>query len=185
MPEHNVENIRNSLFKADRKSGFLRLTGLLMIWVGLVFLWRGADMFYVYFASANWPVVEARVISAEVVKKKFDRNSATTGAIGSFSYTYQGQHYTSTHIDISGGSNTNIGDKEQTVAILLDAKNRNQPINAYVNPQNPSYAIIFRGISQNMVWNLVFGLILTPLGFKIAKSLFFKPKVNEKTAQKP
>jgi lipopolysaccharide export LptBFGC system permease protein LptF len=162
------------------KRGLLRLSGLVMIWVGLVFLWRGVDMFYIYFASGSWPVVQARVLSAEVVKIAHTRNQSTTGARGSFTYEYQGKKYTSTQIDISGGSNSNVADKEQKVAILQEALRNNESVNARVNPNDPSYAIIFREISQNMIWNMVFGLILTPLGFKIAKSLFFKAKPEQK-----
>lgn len=164
----------------NNRRGLLRLSGLVMIWLGLVFLWRGVDMFYIYFASGSWPVVQARVLSAEVVKLAHTRNQSTTGARGSFTYEYQGKKYTSTHIDIAGGSNTNVADKEQKVAILQEALRTNQSINARVNPNDPSYAIIFREISQNMIWNMVFGLILTPLGYKIAKSLFFKAKPAQK-----
>ncbi|PKL48213.1 MAG: hypothetical protein CVV42_10545 [Candidatus Riflebacteria bacterium HGW-Riflebacteria-2] len=174
--EFNNRNIRS----LHDKRGLLRLSGLVMIWVGLVFLWRGVDMFYIYFASGSWPVVQARVLSAEVVKLAHTRNQSTTGARGSFTYEFQGKNYTSTHIDIAGGSNTNVADKEKKVAMLQEALKSNKSIDAYVNPKDPSYAIIFREISQNMVWNLVFGLILTPLGYKIAKSLFFKPKSEQK-----
>ena len=181
MFKHTLESNNNNRRALNDRRGLLRLTGLVMIWVGLVFLWRGVDMFYIYFASGSWPVVQARVLSAEVVKLAHGRNQSTTGARGSFTYEYQGKKYTSTQIDIAGGSNTNVADKEQKVAILQEALKTNQSIDAYVNPKDPSYAIVFREISQNMVWNLVFGLILTPLGFKIAKSLFFKAKTVQKT----
>ncbi|NLF95741.1 MAG: DUF3592 domain-containing protein [Candidatus Riflebacteria bacterium] len=181
MFNYTSEIKAKSTSSLNNRRGLLRLSGLVMIWVGLVFLWRGVDMFYIYFASGSWPVVQARVLSAEVVKLAHTRNQYTTGARGSFTYEYQGKKYTSTHIDIAGGSNTNVADKEQKVAILQEALKTNQSIAARVNPNDPSYAIIFREISQNMIWNMVFGLILTPLGYKIAKSLFFKAKTAQKT----
>lgn len=171
----NSTNIyRKKQLNPGNRKGMLRLLGLPIIWVGLVFLWRGGNMFYIYFASASWPVVKAQVVSAKVVKPKFDYQSTTTGAIGSFTYEYQGKTYTSNHLDIAGGSNTNTADKEEKVAFLLAAQKKKQPVDAYVNPNDPSYAIIFREVSQNMIWNLLFGLGLTPLGYKISKSLFFK-----------
>lgn len=160
----------------NQRKGFIIVVALPLIIAGLMLFARGAEKFYIYFASGKWPVVKASVIDAELFhESKGSRGGSTTGVRGSFSYEYNQQKYVSKHLDITGGSNNNTDDKKARLAILLEAKAQGKQLDAYVNPSDPTYAFIFREISFDMFGYFLIGALSFFLGKWLAKFSRFWP----------
>lgn len=94
----------------------------------------------------------------------------------SYSYDYQGKHYES----------TNVGwySKDELKKTFDSAKHSNRMITCYVNPDNPSEAVIFRnlesktgGVGLTMMFLLGIGLSL--YGIWGILKLFFPKKMHE------
>ncbi len=98
----------------------------------------------------DWEPTQARLIDAGYETHSGD-DSDTYEAYASYTYVYRGQDYTNDRIAIASGAD-NIGDYQRDIGRLLsNAKNRNQQIEIYVNPDNPQDSVIDR----NLRWGLV------------------------------
>ncbi|MFZ5949401.1 MAG: DUF3592 domain-containing protein [Candidatus Rifleibacteriota bacterium] len=158
------------------RKGFIIVIAIPFMLAGIFLIGRSLNQFYTWFASGNWPVVEASVIEAELFHVgKNSRDGATTGIRGSFSYEFNNQRYTSTQFDITGGSNKNVEEKKSKLAVLLEAKAQGKKLQAYVNPANPSEAYIFREISFDMFGFIIIGLISLGLGWLLGRGSQFWP----------
>ena len=101
---------------------------------------------YEWHDMKSWPQVEAQLQSAGV-----NDDGDTYQAIARYSYRYQAQNYTSERVAIMGGSD-NIGDFQSDLARQLELAHRmGQPVPAWVNPENPSDAVL----NRDLRWNLL------------------------------
>jgi hypothetical protein len=158
------------------RKGFVIVVALPLIIAGLWLIARGAHKFYLYFSSANWPTVEAEIVEAALVKSAKDsRGGSSTGIRGKFTYEFNGQRYTSEHLDITGGYNNNVDDKKAKLAILIEAKARGQKVKAFVNPADPAFAIIFREISFDMFGYFIVGALSFFMGRWLGRFSNFWP----------
>jgi hypothetical protein len=167
------------------RKGFFILIGLPLIIAGFLLIGRGAEKFYIYFASANWPVVKAELVEAELVRSQRDsRGGSTTGIRGKFLYEYNGKQYTGTNIDITGGSNTDHEGKKMRLAELLEKKARGEQLDVYVNPADPTFSFIYRDISFDMFGYFLVGMIAVLLGYFFCKFSRFYPFGKKKPVNK-
>ena len=128
---------------------------------GLGFLfWSVIPSLYEWQQMKSWPQVQARLLEADLSTSRGD-DSDSYKVIARYSYRYQMVDYTSERVAIMGGSD-NIGRFQQHLAAELTAALRDQrPVPAWVNPNNPSDAVL----NRDMRWNL--------LGFKMIFVLVF------------
>lgn len=118
-----------------------------------VMLWQlTADSF----RAASWAEVPATVVDAELRKVAPSGKSRTTTfqARAEYTYNWQGREYRSTRLTGSrfeGGSD-NIGDWQKDTAERLEAaKAAGDRIMVYVNPEDPSEAMLDRSIRWTLV----------------------------------
>ncbi|MEM7610618.1 MAG: DUF3592 domain-containing protein [Pseudomonadota bacterium] len=116
---------------------------------------------------ADWPAVDAIVIDGGY-RTNSGEDSDTYKAWGSYRYTYQGREYVSTRVAINGGSD-NIGSFQRDLGgRLARAAATGEPVIAWVNPQDPTDAVIDRSMRWGLqVFKLAFGLIFGAVGFGV------------------
>ncbi len=120
----------------------------------------------------SWPQVEARLLDAEL-----ERGSKTYRATARYEYRYEGVVYISERVAIMGGSD--IGRFQETLGYALESALQNQqPVPAWVNPHNPSDAVL----NRDMRWPLlilksVLALIFGGLGIRLVVRQLY-PKIG-------
>lgn len=101
-------------------------------------------------AMRGWVPVQARVISAHTAEHR-DDESTTYRAEATYEYSYQGKTYTASRVGIDTGGD-NIGDWQESRGRELEAAQREgRSVEAYVDPDAPYSAIIYRDIRWGMV----------------------------------
>jgi hypothetical protein len=101
-------------------------------------------------AMQSWAPVQARVISAGVDEHR-DDESTTYRAVATYEYTFQGKTYTASRVGIDTGAD-NIGDWHESHGREIESAQREgRSIEAYVDPDAPYSAIIYRDIRWGMV----------------------------------
>lgn len=105
-------------------------------------------------AAESWVTTPCRVLQAEV--RSHDSDDGTTYSIYIlYRYEFNGQTYKSDRYEFVGGSSSGYRGKARTVALYEAASN---PV-CYVNPDNPSEAVLKRGFHAKLL------LALFPLPF--------------------
>ncbi len=145
----------------------MMILGLFLLLGGVAGLWAGYDRATLGNASEKWDDREGRVISAEVEKSR--ERSSTGGRSGwqyyakiSYRYSVDGVEYTGTRLrfdDPPGGSDES-GKREAEE--FLARFPMGEPISVYVNPYDPTEAVLEQGTSDLGVWMPAgFGVIAT------------------------
>lgn len=97
--------------------------------------WRAADLV----------AVQAHINKLEL--REHEDESTSWQVLAEFEYQYNGQTYRSTRINIGGDSSDNIGSYQRDVhAQLRAARNQDQHITLWLDPQEPAYAVYDRQI---------------------------------------
>lgn len=124
-----------------------------------------------------WPQVEAELLHAELLINRGE-DSDTYRAVARYKYRYQAQDYTGERVAIMGGSD-NIGDFQQDLARQLERAHRSgQPVSAWVNPDNPSDAVLNRDLRWNLLgFKMIFALVFGGVGIGLMV-LAFKAKAG-------
>lgn len=143
---------------------FLALFALPFLGIGLWMLYSISSNMLDASRMQSWDTVPAQVITGGYNSNRGD-DSTTYEAYGTFRYTYKGREYTSERVAISGGSD-NIGDFQKDLGNRLSRAARNKkPIDAYVNPKNPSDAIISRDLRWPMIgFKMIFVIVFGGVG---------------------
>ncbi len=153
--------------------GCARLIGLPFFLIGSLFALAGLSMFYTWFKSASWPIAKATIVSAEIKKHSASGKSGSTYSLeGSFTYSYNDQKYTSTQFEIESGSSSAHNEKRELLDQLQAAMRDNREMDAYVNPNDPGEAFIFRRISLGMIMFTTIGGLFAMVGLCILTGLF-------------
>lgn len=116
-------------------------------------------------AMRSWIATNAFVESAEL--EHYDGDDTTTYQVhGRYSYKYQGEEYSSERISIHGGAD-NIGSFHEDVAALLRKHQRQgESVTCYVNPEDPSSAILYRNPRFELIaFQNLFVLLFGGVGF--------------------
>ena len=119
---------------------------------GLVFFCAGAAAFYVtalgpslgVLGSLDWVSTPAQMINIDL-KDKRGSDSTTYLVEGTYTYQYRGVSYTSSQISFSKQSD-NIGSYWQDLYQRLANDRSRGNVQAWVNPENPSEAVLDRTI---------------------------------------
>jgi len=100
--------------------------------------------------ARNWHETPCKILSAKVRSHRGD-DSTTYSVHIFYEYQFQGQTYKSSRYGLSGGSSSGRAGKVEVVDAYKKAKN---PV-CYVNPKNPSEAVLQRGYSLALLAALV------------------------------
>ncbi len=109
--------------------------------------------FWMVYKAQDWVPVTCVIQSAEVERvEASDSDSSDTFKIKvSYAYHYNGNDYQSTRYGFLGGSSSGSSGKQETV----DKLNQAGTVICFVNPDDPSEAVIERGLT----WEFAFVLI--------------------------
>jgi hypothetical protein len=144
--------------------------------VGLL-LFSVIPSLYEWQQMKSWPQVKAQLQQAELIVNH-DDDGNTYKATARYQYRYQGMDYTGERVAIMSGSD-NIGSFQKVVGGQLEYALRNQqPVPAWVNPNNPSDAVLNRELRWSMLgFKMIFILVFGGVG--IGLMVFtFKAKVG-------
>lgn len=114
-------------------------------------------------AMKSWPQTEAYLLSATLHEHRGD-DSTTYEAQARYRYEYSGITYESERVAIMGGAD-NIGDFQRHLGReLTRAHLAQQPVMAWVNPDNPTDAVLSRDmrwelLGFKMIFVVVFGIV--------------------------
>ena len=107
--------------------------------------------------AKHWPTVPCSIISSEV--KTHSSSDGNTYSIEiQFNYEYKGRVYTSRTYSFSAGSSSGYKSKRAVV----DKYPQGRKTQCYVNPNNPSIAVLNRGITSSIrmgLFTLIFVLV--------------------------
>ena len=146
--------------------------GCLLNGFAAVFLLAGlAAMYFIalkplfpYWPTDSWERVPAQVLDSRLNRSTSD-GSTTYSVSARYQYQYQGRTYTSESVSLYGGSD-NFDDFWQRLARRLEqARLAQQPVLAWVNPDQPEKAYLERGLrSGSLVFGFAFGGVFALVG---------------------
>ncbi len=124
-----------------------------------VFLVLGATFTYFFFVrpvleveqARQWPAISCRVISSRVLSHSGSKNGTTYSVDILYSYTVEGRDYRSSRYDFMGGSSSGYSSKTAVVAQYRPGTTAR----CYVNPDDPSDAVLEREFTPAMLVGLI------------------------------
>ena len=160
---------------------FTSLFALPFAGVGVWMLWSIGSTVIDAWQMNSWLPAEATVINAGYTTSSGD-DSDTYEAYAQYRYYWNGQTFTGDRVSISAGGD-NIGDYQTETGRRLSAAQRSgQPITVYVNPAQPSEAIVNRDIRWGMIgFKSIFVFVFGGVGFGLIYAAFRTPKTKDAT----
>ena len=160
---------------------FTSLFALPFAGVGVWMLWSIGSTVIDAWQMNSWLPAEATVINAGYTTSSGD-DSDTYEAYAQYRYYWNGQRFTGDRVSISAGGD-NIGDYQTETGRRLSAAQRSgQPITVYVNPAQPSEAIVNRDIRWGMIgFKSIFVFVFGGVGFGLIYAAFRTPKTKDAT----
>lgn len=149
--------------------------------VGVWMLWSIGSTVIDAWEMNSWLPAEAHVISAGYTTNSGD-DTDTYEAYAQYRYYWNGETFTGDRVSISSGGD-NIGDYQTETGRRLSAAQRSgQPITVYVNPAQPSEAIVNRDIRWGMIgFKSIFVFVFGGVGFGLIYAAFRTPKKTDAT----
>lgn len=113
----------------------------------------------------SWQATPATLLEAELKTSRGKKGRVTYRAVARYRYDFAGKTYEADRVGLHDSSD-NFGDYEQQRGKeLQELKRTGRPATAYVNPSNPSQAILFRDLRPLMiVVKSMFGLVFGGVG---------------------
>jgi hypothetical protein len=158
-------------------TGCLSLFGLPFFAAGIFISWLYFSPIWNWWNAQRWVEVPCWIESAGLKESSGD-DSTTYKAVASYHYIYQGKTYHGDRVSFSTGSD-NVGDFQHDIhrelseyagkkpaGAELDPKAQGaEPFRCYVNPANPSEAVLYRSFRWSMLAFLaVFALTFPAVG---------------------
>ena len=148
---------------------------------GVWMLWSVSNVFLDAFQMQDWVQVEARLLSGGYTSHRGD-DAYTYEAYARYTYDVQGQTFVADRVGLSSGSD-NIGSYQQEIGNNLSrAHAGGESILVYVDPNDPSQAIIDRGVRWGMVgFKSIFLFVFGGVGLGLLIFMWRAPKEKDKT----
>lgn len=168
--------------KASGGAGCLALFALPFAAVGVgalgMFAWTIAS----WVSMQSWQEAPARMDRVELVESQSD-DSTTYRVEAAYTYEWEGREYRGDRVSVHSGSD-NVGSFHQRAAAELEEhRNSGRPFPCFVNPDDPSQAVLYRNPRIEMLgFMLLFGLVFGGAGFGILGAAFFGARENRETA---
>lgn len=159
--------------------GCLTIFGLCFLIPGLLIGFFALKNLYSNLQANTWEPVQATILSSNLKVSRGD-DSTTYKALGTFSYSYAGKEYTSDMLYFGGGSD-NVGSFHQDlVRDLSNAQSTGKTLQAWVNPDKPSQAVLIKDIRWGMFgFMMIFPLIFGGVGAGIIYAGFRAKKQSK------
>jgi hypothetical protein len=147
--------------KSGLGTGCLMLFALPFAAVGVgAFVW-GIWTLLEWRETASWVPTSAQIVAVEL-EEHSDDDGSTYQTTATYRYDYSGTTYTGTRVAIDTGSDNIGGFQHRIYAELRAAQESNTPVTAYLDPDEPSRAILNRDLRPGMfllkgLFALVFG----------------------------
>lgn len=160
---------------------------------GGLFVWMVYPTIGDWMNAQSWQPVNATLVAAKLQSHPSSK-STTYEAKATYRYRFNGRDYTGNRVALSKGAD-NIGSFQQSLGRKLEQLlQAQQPVRAWVNPQNPAQALINRELrwgllSLKMIFVVVFagiglGLMVASLKNKAA-AVEVSPSVTDDPNAKP
>ncbi|MCP4642029.1 MAG: DUF3592 domain-containing protein [bacterium] len=141
--------------------GCLVLFGLPFAGVGVFMACLTVSTLWTWSAMRSWDEVPAHVQHTNLNVDSGDDGS-TYNCVASYTYEYQGRAYTGTRVAISRSSD-NIGSFHQNAhRELSHHRDSGQPFRCYVDPDDPSQAVLYRDLRWEML--LLYSVFVVTFG---------------------
>ncbi len=170
----------NSDSKKSPKTGCITLFSLPFIAAGIFSFYTIVTTVYAWYEVQSWEETPVRILEVELIKKRNGDGSAYD-VTARYEYTYHGNEFSGETVDCYKGSD-NIGTYHQDVhAELLSHKNSGQLFRCYVNPGDPSKAVLYRTFRFELIgFTLVFVLLFGGVGiYLITAAQIGKKRLQE------
>jgi hypothetical protein len=151
---------------SSKGGGCLMLFALPFAGFGLFMAGMVVRDFWTWSAAQSWAPTPARLLKAEARENSDSDGGTTYRAVAEYRYEFGDKTYESDRVAVHAGSD-NIGSYQRDRAReLVQLKNAGKPITCYVNPDNPSEAILFRDLRPGMLaFKSLFALVFGGVGF--------------------
>jgi hypothetical protein len=152
--------------KSALGNGCLMLFALPFAAVGVgAFVW-GVWTLLDWRETSSWVPTSAQIVTVELEEHEDDEGGSTYETTATYRYDYSGTTYTGTRVAIDTGSD-NIGSFQQRLYTeLRSAQASNLPVTAYIDPDEPSRAILNRDLRPGMfLLKGLFALVFGGVGF--------------------
>ena len=149
--------------------------------VGVWMLWSISSTLHDAWQMSDWVPVEARLVSGGYETSSGD-DSDTYEAYAEYRYEFQGRRFTADRVGISSGGD-NIGDYQQEIGNnLRSAHARGESILVFVNPENPSQAVIDRGVRWGLLgFKSIFVIVFGGVGFGLLYGIWRTPAEKDRS----
>jgi hypothetical protein len=159
--------------KSLAAGGCLTLFGLPFLGAGLFMSWLYFSGYVKWWVAQSWVEVPCWIESTELKRNSGD-DSDTYKALAAYRYEFGGNIYQGDRVSFQGGSD-NIGDFQQEahreLSLYAGGKSSGAegatraPFRCYVNPANPSEAVIYRTLRWQMqAFMAIFALTFPAVG---------------------
>lgn len=115
-----------------------------------MFAFKSMPMIVDWVKVQSWQPVQANLIDHSLAYSSSGEGGTTYKAKASYEYYYNNQKYTAKRVGISGGSD-NVGSYHQDMQRKL-SRVGNKPMTVWVNPNEPSQAIIDRSFRYGLLF---------------------------------
>ncbi|MBZ0258153.1 DUF3592 domain-containing protein [bacterium] len=161
------------------------LVGFYALFLAGIEAWRWSKI-------QSWEVAPAYIQTVKLDKRS-SKDSTTYQILATYTYQYDGETYTSDRVDHSKIYDNNFKFHHERYEELKRAMNFNQKVPCYVNPDDPTQAILYRNLRFSTVAGLLFfGIIFSSSGFglhvikqKIIRENKYKIRANQHYPDKP
>lgn len=160
--------------------------GLLFVLFGIPFAAAGLYMTgLMYSQILQWVSVQSWVETpATLLEVNIEQSGESLGTEATYEYAWQGQKHTGDTVSLHPGRD-NVGDFQQQVAAeLTDHHERGRPFRCFVNPDNPTQAILYRELRwQILSFLAIFGTVFTTVGCSIVIASLLSISEARKTSR--
>lgn len=141
---------------------FFLALGLALVIAGVSVSCEVTGELQLHFRSAGWIKVPAKILGVEGTVTQRRRRS-THHITARYEYVVDGKTYTGTRVSVDAGAQDS-GLSESRFRELQEHRTSGQPVTAWIDPADPTSALLYRDVGWNSVTVLPFGLVFASLG---------------------
>jgi hypothetical protein len=132
------------------------------VWMGS---WLCSELF-AHWRMQSWEETPAKIVWTKLESDSDSEGGVSYRATAEYTYRYQGEQYTGHRIGVHGGSD-NVGSFQSDAhRQLTEHRKSHRPFHCYVNPEEPSEAVIFRDLRWEMIlFRAIFAVVFGAAGF--------------------
>jgi len=136
--------------------------GLMFLIIGVGIGIYFAKGLFEWVAARDWVAVEARLLRVDLESHHDSEGGTTWRVTADYEYDWRGERFTASRVDLHSGAD-NLGDYHRDLHRRLNRAYRaGEPVTAWVDPEDPSRAVLERGmrwgrLGLGMLFPLVFG----------------------------